>query len=228
MMIALGYILAILPAALILYLTNKKFGPSEILFFIGCILLGALSTLPAFQFERLEFLFDQENLNQGWSLFTTAFLLVGFGEELFKFTFLLGFAFWSKKIVDLKTGVLYAIAIGMGFALLENILYAFRFPVSTMAVRTFTAVPAHGVFAIITGYFVGMAFSQKRIVWILAFRGLLFASLLHGIYDWLILQSYYDWLTGLAIPILGIGFFYAFWLIQYAEKNTAPVIVEKE
>ncbi len=226
MMAAAGYILAILPAAIILYLTNRKFGPAEIQFFILCIILGAISTLPAFQVERLEFLFEQETLNVGWSLFTTAFLLVGFGEELFKFIFLLSFAYFTNKIVDLKTGVLYAVAIGMGFALLENILYAFRFPISTMAVRTFTAVPAHGVFAIITGYFVGMAFSQKATNWGLALRGLLFASLLHGIYDWLVLQAYYDWLTGMAIPTLGLGFFYAFWLIQYAERNKTPVIEE--
>jgi len=61
-MIALGYILAVLPAALILYLTNRKFGPAEILFFVGCILLGMLSTLPAFQFERIELFFEEESL----------------------------------------------------------------------------------------------------------------------------------------------------------------------
>jgi len=123
--------------------------------------------------------------------------------------------------------VLYAVAIGMGFALLENILYAYRYPISTMAVRTFTAVPAHGVFAIITGYFVGMAFNEKPINWMLALRGLLFASLLHGIYDWLVLQEYYDWLTGMAIPVLALGFVYAYWLIQYAEKNKTPVVFDE-
>jgi len=226
-MTALGYILAILPAALILFLTDKKFGPADYRFYALCILLGGISTLPAFQFERLEFLFDADTINRGWSLFTTAFVLVGFGEEFFKFALLLGFASWSKKVVDLKTGVLYAVAIGMGFALVENILYAYRYPISTMAVRTFTAVPAHGVFAIITGYFVGMAFKKKPIIWSLALRGLLFASLLHGIYDWLVLQNYFDWLTGLAIPILGIGFFYAYWLIQYADENKVPVVIDE-
>ena len=53
--------------------------------------------------------------------------------------------------------------IGMGFATLENILYADRFGLQTVMIRAFTAVPAHAIFAIIMGYYIGLAkFNKKK------------------------------------------------------------------
>ena len=219
MTVALAYILAIVPSLIILYLTINKYGPIHLNSFLICLGLGMLATLPAFQIESLENIFFLDNKSTGWPLFTIAFIFVGLGEELMKIIFLVAFAFFTKRIFDIRSGILYAMVVGMGFALLENIFYAYLYPLSTIAVRSFTAVPAHAVFAIIIGYFVGMAFEGKKIKWPLVLRGLLFASLLHGIYDWLILQEYRDWLTGLAIPVLGLGFFYAYWLIKYADKE---------
>lgn len=217
MTIALGYILAIIPSIVILYFVIKKYGPIHLYSFLICLGLGMLSTLPAFQIEKLEHSLFESDLSTGWPLFIIAFILVGLGEEFLKLAFLTTFAFASKKINSISSGILYAVVVGMGFALLENIFYAYLYPISTIAVRSFTAVPAHAVFGIITGYFVGMAFEKPDIQWPLILRGLLFATILHGVYDWLILQSYADWLTGLAIPVLGLGFFYAYWLLRYSE-----------
>ena len=58
--------------------------------------------------------------------------------------------------MNLWDGIVYAVMIGMGFATLENIIYASRFGLETTLFRAFTAVPAHGVFAAIMGYYIGV------------------------------------------------------------------------
>lgn len=230
-MLIIGILLAIIPAIVILYFTINKYGPVHLYSFLICLALGMLSTLPAFQVERLEFLFPASTRGEGWSLFFIAFVFVGLGEELIKFLMLFAFAYYFKKIKTIGSGIMYAMVIGMGFALVENVFYAYIYPISTVAVRSFTAVPAHGIFAIITGYFLGMGFSKKQLDFALIFRGLLFATLLHGIYDWLILQHYAEWLTGVAIAVLALGIFYSILLIKKAdliEKIENSEIQKKE
>ena len=51
-------------------------------------------------------------------------------------------------------GVVYTICIGMGFALVENLIYAFDYDLITVVVRALTAVPAHAIFAIFMGFFI--------------------------------------------------------------------------
>ncbi len=218
-MIIVNYLLAIIPCVIILFFTLKKYGPVPFKWFALALLAGIISTLPAFQFERLEMFFDQENLNRGWSLFANAFLIVGLGEEFFKLAFLVALIYFSKQKITIRSGIVFAMSVAMGFALFENILYAISHSISTMSVRMFTAVPAHAVFGIISGYFVGVAFKEKEIRWKFIFRGLLFASLLHGMYDWLVLQTYSDHLTGVAILVLCLGLFYAYWLLRYSSDE---------
>ena len=45
----------------------------------------------------------------------------------------------------------------MGFATMENISFANRFGLETVLLRAFTAVPAHLVFGVVAGYYVGLA-----------------------------------------------------------------------
>ena len=71
----------------------------------------------------------------------------------------------------------------MGFATLENVIYADRYGLQTIALRAFTAVPAHGAFAVIMGYFVGLSKTNKPKRIILLLTGLGIATVVHGIYD---------------------------------------------
>jgi len=87
-------------------------------------------------------------------------------------------------------------------------------------------VPAHAVFAIISGYFLGLAYSFKPKKWSYFLRGLLFASLLHGAYDWFILQGYNDNLLGGALLVFSIGIFYTYWLVQLGKQRSVVSPVE--
>ena len=89
-------------------------------------------------------------------------------------------------------GIVYAVYVSLGFAFVENVLYIYQDvgqAVSIARARAFFAVPAHTLFAIAMGYGAGIArFSRKRASLYLV-SGLIWAILLHGIYDFLLMYS---------------------------------------
>lgn len=225
-MLWLGYIGAVLPALLIAFLVVRRLDVKPPVWISIAILGGMCVILPAFQFEKLEYLFQEEDTTKGWRLMIVAFLLVGLAEELLKGAVVFSIAYFSKEIINIKRGIIYSVLVAMGFALLENVIYAYIYPFSTIVVRSFTAVPAHAMFAIIMGYFLGISCSTPKKNWSYFLRGLLFASLLHGAYDWFILQGYYEWMTSGALLILSLGLFYSYWLVKYSRKRSAAATVE--
>jgi protease PrsW len=71
----------------------------------------------------------------------------------------------------------------MGFATLENILYVTQHGYTTGVMRMFLSVPAHGTFAVIMGYFTGLAKfnpANKRFYLLMA---VLLPVLFHGTFD---------------------------------------------
>jgi len=225
-MVGLGYLFAILPATIIAFLMIRRLDVKPALWISLAVLGGMLVILPAYQFEKLEGFIESDGAMKGWRLMVVAFLLVGLAEELLKGIVLFAIAYFSKEIINIKRGIIYSVLVAMGFALIENIFYAYIYPFSTILVRSFTAVPAHAIFAIIMGYFLGISCSTPKRNWSYFLRGLLFASLLHGAYDWFILQGYVEWLTGGAILVLGLGVFYSYWLIKYGRARSILVTAE--
>lgn len=125
-----------------------------------------------------------------------AFFIVGAGEELAKFLALrIGF-FKRKNFNEPFDGIVYGASIALGFASLENLMYVFEGGVETAIARMFTAVPMHACAGIIMGYYVGIAkFSNKPGLNLM--KGWLFATLLHGLYDWFLFID--------EIPFLALG-----------------------
>jgi RsiW-degrading membrane proteinase PrsW (M82 family) len=75
--------------------------------------------------------------------------------------------------------------------------------------RAFTAFPAHLVFAIAMGYYVGKAkFAPhgERLHWLL--RALLVSLLLHGLYDFLVFQQWTKWLASLGAASVYLCLYY--------------------
>ncbi|MET3876689.1 PrsW family glutamic-type intramembrane protease [Chitinophaga sp. OAE865] len=123
--------------------------------------------------------------NNGTILGTAAFAygVVGISEELAKFLVLLLFAYPKKAFNEPLDGIVYAVMIGMGFATLENIAYVGRFGVGTGIARMFLSVPAHGAFAVLMGYYAGLAKFVPQKSSALLFRALLIAVFFHGTFD---------------------------------------------
>jgi RsiW-degrading membrane proteinase PrsW (M82 family) len=154
-----------------------------------------------------------------------AFYGVGFSEEIAKFLILRIFFFKKKFNNEPINAIVYAVMVGMGFASTENIYYIYSSdtPLSTAIVRALTAIPAHAIFGIFMGYFMGLAkftysFKRTRLVAI----GVVLAMLLHGIYDLILFIDWGNiWLNVLPAPIfLLILMIFSIILIIKAQKRS--------
>jgi len=110
-------------------------------------------------------------------------------------------------------GLVYAAAVGLGFATFENLLYLLSsgFSFFTVAIsRAFLAVPGHFAFAIIMGYYYSKShFSwdekeKKNARWKMWF----YPVLLHGIYDSICYMSGLDGVSPLISIALTCGLIY--------------------
>lgn len=216
-------LLAIVPGLVISYLIYQqdKYEQEQAAPLLICFALGMLVTVPALRIEKWADgigLHESENI---WLTLAVALIVVAFNEELFKFLALCLYPFQQKFFNEPYDGIVYSVMIAMGFATLENIIYATQYGLEITLVRAFTAVPAHGVFAIVMGYFVGKAkFSSKdKIPYLI--RGFLFAVLFHGIYDFFILQQMADGLMLVSIVLLYASMFLA-WQMMRQHQDDSP------
>ena len=183
--------------------------------------LGMLSALPALGIQLLASkvgLDSQEDI--GFLLFYV-FIVVAFSEELVKIVMLFVYPYPRPFFNEPMDGIVYTIMIGMGFAIVENIIYANNFGLETILVRAFTAVPAHAIFAVFMGYFVGLSKFHPESKWKLIGFGFLLAVAIHGLYDFFILQQYYEWLMGLGLLTVIVGS-YLSWLLIKDHRDNSP------
>lgn len=177
-----------------------------------CFLFGMLSAYPALKMEEfgIRDLGILNNANDPFMTFTFSFMVVAFSEEFVKYLFLRYYIFRQPVFDEPLDGIVYAIMIGMGFATLENVLYIIVRPdnaqlaVQIGLMRMLTAIPAHAIFAVTMGYFVGWAkfVGQQRNRYL--FIGLSSAIVLHGIYDFCVFMHLSLLLVGFVI-VTGIG-----------------------
>ena len=148
-------------------------------FFLGC-----LAILPAIFFEKT-FEYTQNGTILGTAVF--AYAIVGFSEEFSKYLGLRFYSYNQKAFDEPLDGIVYAVMVSMGFATLENLLYAYKFQsMQVQVMRMFLSVPAHATFAVIMGYFIGKAkFDSKKSIGLMI-TGLAGAILFHGSFDFFI------------------------------------------
>ena len=193
--------LAIAPgAAITLYVYWKDAHDKEPLhLLVKCFFLGVLCAIPAIILELSASKLGIFNLHpQGyiWPAALHAFVVVAFSEELCKFVVLRWYAYPKADFNEPYDGIIYSVMISMGFATFENILYVLGGGFGVAILRMFLAVPAHATFAILMGYFVGLAKFQKN-QWTWKAFGLLAAILFHGAYDLFLMQK--------TVPLLAFG-----------------------
>lgn len=173
---------------------------------------GVFSTFPA----AITTLAGENYINKDASFINMAlyaFLLVALSEEFAKFFFLRYILFKRKEFNEPMDGIVYAVMIGMGFAAFENILYVAQGGVGVALMRMVTAIPAHAIFAVIMGYYVGLAKFDLTHKAELLRKGLVYPILLHGAYDFFLLQK--------SIPMLSLLAFVGLW---FAGKHILYVL----
>ena len=133
--------------------------------------------------------------------FGNAFLVAALCEEAFKLLAVYLLVWKNPNFNERFDGIVYAVFVSLGFALVENIMYVFSNGMSTGFSRAFTAVPAHAMFGIMMGYYLGLAkFSsrKKKPMLLLAFLAPFF---FHGVYDFILMVEI-QWVLLLFFPFL--------------------------
>lgn len=191
------FILAIIPGLAISYLIFRldKYEREPLGALILCFFLGMLATLPAIGIQSWSGAWTNFKSQSAAITFLSSFGVVAASEETAKCVVMLFGAFPRKFFNEPVDGIVYAVLVAMGFATVENLIYANNFGVHTTLVRAFTAVPAHFVFAIVQGYYIGLAKFQPERRVVLILKGLLISIFLHGLYDFLIFQELSSWLA---------------------------------
>jgi RsiW-degrading membrane proteinase PrsW (M82 family) len=218
-------LLALAPAvAFVLYIYYRDKNDREPLKdLVRAFIFGGICVIPA---GLLEY---RIGINSGNSLFGTAFstfIVIAGAEEGCKFLFM-RWAAWNKKAFNEPfDGIVYCVMVGMGFAAFENILYVFQAddPLQTAIMRMLTAVPAHFTFAVIMGYYVGLAKFNPANSTRYLIMGVGGAMLFHGLYDFFLMQEVIPYITTGAVFSLIIAWRLSFKAMKLQSENSRVFI----
>ena len=125
------------------------------------------------------------------SHFINAFFMSGLLEEFFKWFILIYLVYQNVHFDEHYNGIVYGVAVSLGFATAENILFLIANGVELAIGRAVLPVSSHALFGVIMGYYLGkgkFSFEKKKHRICLSLS-LLFPILLHGTYDMIILSQ---------------------------------------
>lgn len=140
-----------------------------------------------------------------------AFVLTGAIEEFAKWAALVGVVYHWREFDEPMDGLLYGVAVALGFATLENFLFLHSRGLAIAWQRAIFAVPAHALFGGCMGFYVGRAkFARADAgrAWQVARAfalSLLFPIGFHGAYDFALLHGL-GWKVWIAITLLSLSF----------------------
>ena len=183
-------IISIAPIIIILLYINyrDKYEKEPFGMLLRALLAGAVITIPIILIEL-----GLDRMVQFSGKISNAlydgFVVAAFTEELFKYLAFMVIIWRNRNFNELFDGIVYAAFISLGFATIENILYVFGTGSGTGLIRAFTAVPAHALFGITMGFYLGLAkFNPDKTSKYLWFA-VLVPIILHGIYDFFLMSE---------------------------------------
>src|SRR5688500_8036681 len=203
-------------SALIYYFIRSR-SVVSVMALLNCVFFGILSAIISLGLEYLWSYFLNGFIRSHESLiFVESFIGVSLIEESSKWLWLV-FVISRWYSFRLYTdGILYACGIAAGFNLVEGAIYAsIELTPVNMIIRSFTAVPVHFLFAIVMGFlFSRFKIEGERFFWF----SVLIPIVLHGLYDFFILQQYAELLIGMAILVLIGCLALSVWICRTAIK----------
>jgi RsiW-degrading membrane proteinase PrsW (M82 family) len=143
--------------------------------------------------------------------FFDAFVLAGASEELAKWTVVVAAVYAWREFNEPMDGLLYGVAIALGFATLENLLFLASRGLAVGWQRALFAVPAHALFGGTMGFYVGRAkfaparTRRSRDVVLALVLSFLVPTAFHGAYDFALLHGL-GWKVRVAVTLLSLTF----------------------
>lgn len=183
---------AILPALLLLWYVYRKDKiekePKKLvgeLFFAGGLTIISAMIIELIGLELLEMAFDADSL--AYKLVSNIVIIAG-AEEGGKYYMLKKKTWESPEYNYLYDAVVYSVAVSLGFAAFENVLYVVGGGFGVAILRGITSVPGHAVDSVFMGYYYGLAkkanvngdVSKEESY---RTKAIIVPVLLHGLYD---------------------------------------------
>lgn len=180
-------LVGILPGSLwlIIFFQIFKKGTSaslKKLFLVFC--WGAIFTIPALLLEvGVESFFPPSETSLVVAALSSVFLVAPI-EEIMKYVLLRFGALRQYGNEKVYNPIIFGIAIGLGFATVENVLLVFQeSSFSFIALRAITATLLHAGATSIVGFYLGLSQKDPSRRLTFAFQGIFIASLFHGAYN---------------------------------------------
>ncbi|MCL2235436.1 MAG: PrsW family glutamic-type intramembrane protease [Defluviitaleaceae bacterium] len=197
----------VLICAVYMYIRDKYEHEPFRLLFLG-LLAGAVITFPIMRTSGFVAGFTPVLGQVGEAAFTS-FFVAGLVEEAFKFAALYFLVWRNRNLNEPVDGIVYAVFVSLGFAMVENVLYVFHPQMGglqTAFMRALVSVPSHGFFGVIMGYYFALAkFEGEKRGRYMA-MAFLVPWIVHGIYNTMLLSGQ-GWLLIAFVPFLAV-----FWL----------------
>ncbi|TVY11586.1 glutamic-type intramembrane protease PrsW [Paenibacillus cremeus] len=202
---------------------KDRYDPEPISLVLKLFLFGVLLVFPVMVLQRA--------LVQGLgeNPFVFSFLTSAGIEEFFKWFLVYFIIFKHTSFDEPYDGIVYAVATSLGFATLENVLYAFLNDsgFSALMMRAFLPVSGHAMFGVIMGYHLGKAkFSPDG-----GNKHLLLALVLplfwHGVFDYtmLVTKTYWIWFM---VPLMAFLWMRSLWKVNRANAKSPLRVIHPE
>jgi RsiW-degrading membrane proteinase PrsW (M82 family) len=204
---------AIAPGIAILsyFYLKDKYETEPLHMVVKSFILGILLVFPVMV---IQFGF-QEEFRLG--VFVQSYFSAGFLEEFFKWFIVYYTAYKHVEFDEPYDGIVYATAVSLGFATLENFFYLLSHGVSVAFYRALLPVSSHGLFGVLMGYYLGKAkFSPvlfKQRLYLVLSLGI--PVLLHGTYDFILM------IGGTVWPWLMVPFMLFLWAVALDRSQAA-------
>ena len=197
-MLAANLALALAPSLILLGWAYRRdtVRKESVRLLAAAFFLGLLAVAPALFVGLLASAFGTLLGNDYLAPLYEAFVVAALVEEGVKFLLLLVLFRRHPQFDEYSDGIVYGMAVSLGFAFLENVLYVTG-PTEVLLLRGVTAVPLHAGCGAIIGYFVAKSVLTERTR---AVPGLLIAVVLHGVYDALLFTR--SWISFAALGVI--------------------------
>jgi len=196
--------LSILPGFLIMsVIYNLDVQNKEPLWLLAiAFILGAVNLY--LDINILEYLLSSKDVQNNFLSVGIEALTVSSTEEILKFLVVMLIIYPNKYFDEPFDGIVYSVFVGMGFATAENLTFVLQGSASLALMRMISAVPAHFVFAVIMGYYLGKAKSNKKAQLIFIVLAILIPIIIHALYDYFLFIDFIRgvWIGGIVTLVI--------------------------
>lgn len=167
---------------------QDRYEPEPVRKILKVFLVGLTLVIPAGLLEQIwrEPMINSIQNGNWINFLKLAFLVIALIEEGLKSVVLIGMVVNSHELNEPVDGPIYGITMGLGFASLENLLWASVFGFGVAILRAVVTTLAHASFTGWMGYYISKFKLEPNQEWTLLGKGFLIALIAHGTYDFLL------------------------------------------